>query len=550
MTAPVRPHTETAQARVRHNDYSGLQPPRLGGWEPHLSVSVVVPAFQCQDKLDLTLASLAAQSYPAHLMEVIVVDDGSASPLRLPEIVPENTRLVTAPAGGWGSGWAFHTGALAAAGEVLLRLDADMLVFREHVEAHLRWHHLAGYLVVLGHKRFVDYSAGQLTPRETYRMVAGDAAGTLFDYETSHPHWVERVIDGSDGLRTAGHLAFRVYTGATGSLTSRLYHDAGGMDAGLVLGGDSEFGYRLGQAGAAFVPDNEATSWHLGLSGMMLQRDQGSRFRLPYVCNRTPLPRSRRGNAPRQWLVPYIDVVVDAREAVFEDVRATVDGVLAGTLPDVRVSLVGQWSALHDRRRAPLEDPLLDLRLLGETYAYDARVALVESVPRVAAPVPFRLVCPPGWVLVSTALDRLTRLAGGSEYGVVSLSLPGEPEGVARLERTAAVARAETVRTRDEHLDDVVDELFGIYWLDGTEWAFVPASERGDSGPAARAGGATDWAAEAERWKHEAQRWQQVAVHEQRRRLRARLRRRLPWLARAWVRIKNPLRGARRDTRS
>jgi cellulose synthase/poly-beta-1,6-N-acetylglucosamine synthase-like glycosyltransferase len=60
------------QPRIRHNDYTALEAPPLGDWDPVLGVSIVIPAYGHQDKLDLVLAGLAAQSYPDHLMEVIV----------------------------------------------------------------------------------------------------------------------------------------------------------------------------------------------------------------------------------------------------------------------------------------------------------------------------------------------------------------------------------------------------------------------------------------------------------------------------------------------
>ena len=86
--------TGEARPRIRHNDYSPLTPPPLGDWVPRLTASVVIPARGAQHRLDLTLAALAAQTYPASLTEVIVVDDGSSPPLRLPEIRPENTRII------------------------------------------------------------------------------------------------------------------------------------------------------------------------------------------------------------------------------------------------------------------------------------------------------------------------------------------------------------------------------------------------------------------------------------------------------------------------
>ena len=40
--------------RVRGNDYTALDVPALGEWTPELTVSVVVPAYNGQRKLDLT----------------------------------------------------------------------------------------------------------------------------------------------------------------------------------------------------------------------------------------------------------------------------------------------------------------------------------------------------------------------------------------------------------------------------------------------------------------------------------------------------------------
>ena len=70
----------TRQPVVRHNDWSVLVPATLGDWEPTLSVTVVVPTFNYQHTLPYMLAGLAAQSYPAHLLEVVVVDDQSSPP--------------------------------------------------------------------------------------------------------------------------------------------------------------------------------------------------------------------------------------------------------------------------------------------------------------------------------------------------------------------------------------------------------------------------------------------------------------------------------------
>ena len=487
--------------RLPHNDYSSLRPPPLGEWAPHLPVSVVTPAYGDQDKLDLTLASLAAQTYPSHLLEVVVVDDGTEPPLRLPEIAPANTRIVTGASGGWGIAHAFHAGVLAAQGRIIQRLDADMVVYREHIEAQARWHHLASYLVVLGYKRFISYTTGEVSASEAYDAVSRGSADELFDLGQSLPHdWVERAIDQTDGLRAGGHLAFRAHVGATSSLTTRLYHEAGGMDISLTLGEDTELGYRLAQTGAVFIPDNEARSWHLGFSSMMRRQDDANRFNGPFLSNRLPQPRRWRQGKARQWLVPYIDVAIDAAGASYEDVRTSAEGALNGSLPDVQVTLTGAWSALTEERRSPLDDPQLDLRLLREAYRCEGRARLIDTLPKTSFPASFRFTCPAGWVPEPDALQRLVEFANKHGYGLVSLALAGTTElTAARLERTAAFTRALRLRRATEELDDVVDETFGTHWLDGAEWGVVPAAET--------AGNDTDWQSEVARWQREARKW-------------------------------------------
>jgi GT2 family glycosyltransferase len=219
-----------AQPRLRRNDYAPLSPPPLGGWAPVLSVSVVIPAHGHPDKLALVLASLAAQSYPEHLMEVVVVDDGSPEPLCLPPVRPLNTVVIPSASGGWGSAHAVNTGVAASSGQVVLRLDADMLVYREHVESQMRWHHLLDYAVVMGHKMFVDFDPAAMTPAHVRDEVAAGRAESLFDRDSADPHWVERLINKHDRLRTAGRLSYKVFIGATGSLHRSLYDAAGGLD--------------------------------------------------------------------------------------------------------------------------------------------------------------------------------------------------------------------------------------------------------------------------------------------------------------------------------
>ncbi|MEU7001275.1 glycosyltransferase [Nonomuraea sp. NPDC046570] len=462
----------TGTPRIRRNDFGSLTPPELGRWEPSLTVTVVIPSLDCQDTLDLTLAALSAQSYPAHLLDVIVVDDGSRVPLRVPALAPARTRVLPSPEGGWGRAWAVQAGADAAGGDVVFVLDSDMVPHRRHVEAQMRWHHLAPYLVVLG---WIDFTErGELpAPSEVREALEGGHEGKLFHLSAHRHEWAEKIIEQHDGLRAApSALASRVHVGATVSYPAALLRAAGGLDTSLVLAEDTELGYRLTQRGAVFVPEPASRAWHVGLPTAMRSFAELKRYNDPFVADRVPYRRYLRLDAGRQWLVPYVDAVVDARGASYEDVRASVDGLLAATLPDVRVTVLGDWDALTGERRSPLGDPLLDLRLVHAQFEHDPRVRLTPG----PGDAPFRLRLPPGWVPADDTLERLVTHLEEQDGGLLCVALEETREGVltARLERTAAVARAELVGEPGDDLDDLIHELFGVEWVDGESWGFKP----------------------------------------------------------------------------
>ncbi|WP_327584953.1 glycosyltransferase [Nonomuraea sp. NBC_00507] len=456
--------------RIPHNDFGVLAPPALGAWEPALTVTVVIPAHERQETLDLTLAALAAQSYPKHLLDVIVVDDGSVTPLRLPDLVPAKTKLISSPPGGWGRAWAVQAGLDAATGEVVFVLDADMVPHRRHVEAQLRWHHLAPYVVALG---WIDFTAPGAfpSPEQVRAAVESGAEDALFPLSAHRHDWAEKIIHDYDGLRSAPNsLATRIHVGATVSYPAALLRSIGGMDTALVLAEDTELGYRLTQAGAVFVPDPESRAWHIGLPTAMRDFAALKRYNDPYVADRVPYRRYLRTDSGRQWRVQYVDATVPSGS--YEDVRATVDALLASSIPDVGVTIIGPWQSLTGDRRSPLQDPDLDLRLVHATFEHDPRVSLAAS-PAVTG-APFRLQVPAGWVASEDTLERLVAYMEEQDSGRLYIALEETAEGVtvARLDRTAALSRSALVVTGDDDEDDLIDALFGVEWVDGETWGF------------------------------------------------------------------------------
>jgi hypothetical protein len=165
-----------------------------------------------------------------------------------------------------------------------------------------------------------------------------------------------------------------------------------------------------------------------------------------------------------------VEVVVRVEDKTWEEVKYTLDGVLAVTPDDIMCRLVGDWPGLTGDRRQPLRDPLLELRLLHEEYRSDPRVELVEEIAPTAFPAQFRLHLPVGW---RPGRGALTRLVQDMQKRSLGLRLVLLPDGqVARLERTAAFERALRVMHTDEDIDDVVDTVAGTWWSEGEEDGF------------------------------------------------------------------------------
>jgi glycosyltransferase involved in cell wall biosynthesis len=457
--------------RVVRNDWSSVAVPNLASWRPSLTVSVIIPAFGRQETLDLTLASLSHQTYPSDLLEVIVVDDGSDPPLQLPTVRPQRTTPLRVSEG-WGKANALRIGVAHSTGEILHLLDADMVVFPEHVAALARWHHALPYAVTLGYKRFVDPARDGPwpSPDEVAEAWSKGAADGLFGGSPGEPHgYQERYIAQTDQLRSADHLTFRIHVGATVALRRELYDAAGGPDPQLRFGNDTEFGYRLAQAGAVFVPEPLARSWHLGPTHVMREPDEIARYRLAFLADLVPYPRHWRKVGGTAWTVPLVELAVAVRDEPLERVRAAVDSALKGTERDVRVNLVGPWDRLEPTRVPALTDPQLELRLIDATYRGEPRVRLVTQPPESAFPSPYLLELPAGYGLAPDAVRRLIEHADHYQVGVVRVSSPGVGNSEAAggrgkdllLWRTAALGRARWVRGADESLLDAVASVHG-----------------------------------------------------------------------------------------
>ena len=428
-------------------------------WEPRDLLSVVIPAFDCQPQLDLTLAALHAQRYPQDLFEVVVADDGSAQPLRIPDTAPVNTRILRLDrTNQWGRARACAAGAQAAAGEILLFLDADMIVFEDHLRAHSRWHHVLADAVTLGRKRFVD-----TTGITVAQVTAAGEAGAVSDLLADRPHqdhdWVDKVIADTDDLTRYHPEMFRAAVGANVGMRATLYQECGGFRPALRAGEDMEMGYRLMAAGAVFIPERAAQSWHQGPATFMSNAEEVRRRNNPHFTNLIPVPgRFRPPAENRQYTVPMVGVVVASdRGAAEEQVRRCVDAVLASDELDLRVHVAGA------------DDP----DTLIAWYQGEPRVVLSDSTPASCHPSRFTIEVPAHAGVGPATLRLLVELAETQDLGLVRAGVT--PEGSEHLTvwRTAALHRARRHAGLDAPAADVAataQRLFGAAEVEGSDY--------------------------------------------------------------------------------
>jgi 4,4'-diaponeurosporenoate glycosyltransferase len=230
-----------------------LRPPATGGATP-ARLSVVIPARNEAKALPALLASLRAQSRLPD--EVIVVDDHSTDGTAT-VAAASGVRLLTPPPRpeGWlGKTWACHHGAAAATGDLLLFLDADVVMAPAALAAvvalrspaggivsvqpehrPLAWYEqlsaVANVVSLMGtgaftgppRRRPVDMAFGPclLIGRGDYRRIGGHAHPTVRLQVAEDIAMARRMRAGGGTvtLRTGGALVgFRMYPEGPGQL--------------------------------------------------------------------------------------------------------------------------------------------------------------------------------------------------------------------------------------------------------------------------------------------------------------------------------------------
>ncbi len=392
---------------------------------PELPVSVVIPYYRAyptsSEKLARTLAALQGQSYPRRLFQVVIVDDGSDPPLACPPRAGLDVRVVRQERRGFGRARARNTGARAADHDILLFLDSDMLVERNWMLAHARWHHAISDAMTLGIRSHVavdDIDPGTISSRP------GTLEELLSDRPTDPP-WVDKMLTATDDLTSRIENPFDAAVAADFGMGKGFYEQVGGMDESFVRWGpeDHELGYRVYVQGGLLIPIREVSGWHQGRWSD--DREAKRRSRISQFGKMEHLVASRGWRRPqpgRIFAVPQYVVNLDGRRASVEQVVRVAADVLADPVHDLVLRIETDAEEEGGERLLRLQDD----------FGPDPRVRVAPALSALDQfpASPFHIELPPA--MFAKGLVRRLRRRMGDAVVATALLADGTPVSIAR----------------------------------------------------------------------------------------------------------------------
>ena len=420
---------------VEGNDWSVLVPPADATWAPQELVSICIPTRNPGPGLDRTLRCLAEQTYPSHLFEVVIGDDGSDAPIAIPAGLPYEIRVVRQDRTlDFGAGRARNLAGRAASGDILFFLDADVIPERQVVESYARWLAQNDLAVPMGLCRFVDVDG--LDDHDLAGLIrTGAMADHFATADVDDQHWRETHFARTNDLRVEAIDAFRVTIGATLAVSAEGFAAVGGFPELGVRGvEDTAFGYRIHNDGGILILDRDAQHWHQGRRNLSdaSVRARINEVRAPYVESVMPVKGFRRGEPP---VDPPVEVAPVARVRV----HGAADSV-ERTLRSIGVHASGNIAVTTEPLGVHSDSAFLQVDL------------------------------PAGVTWGAATVSRLVDIFAQRPVGVVKALVEDSGGEIVTVARTRAIRRA--VREQPD-ADPVATAgaLFGTWWVDAASLA-------------------------------------------------------------------------------
>ena len=388
-----------------YNDWRQVDVEPLDTFTPAMPVSVIIPYYQTHAAtLGMTLAMLERQTYPRDMFEVIIVDDGSDPPLERPLDTALDVKVVRQERRGFGLARARNNGARAAAHDILLFLDSDMLTEPSWMAAHARWHHAVSDALTLGPYPYVAMDGIDLDVIRRWRGSLEELFSDRPKTDVSKRGYMLRV----NNLISRADDLFRVVPGGNLGIGKWFYQLVGGHDESFTRWGmeDIEFNYRAYIQGGLLAPDPDAFAWHQGAWGEgMDAKRRSERLQYGKIANLIAHPNFRGVGSRQIFKAPQYVVTIDGKRGSTDQLIKAVMNVLEDKIYDLvvrietsddvdneRLARLREWFCAEPRVRvAPVRSALdefpaspfhvmLPAAVFGRDVAHRLRARLGDAV--------------------------------------------------------------------------------------------------------------------------------------------------------------------------
>jgi len=292
--------------------------------EYSLPVSIVIPVYNRKEKLAKTIAALTHQTYPHHLIEIIIADDGSSdNPDELCDVFGDyfSISYISQEDNGYRLSEIRNKGVEASSHDQVIILDCDMLPLPTLVEAYMKYAHISRKIVLIGGRRYVN------TDGVGYEEIIQDIScvSTLPSLDTGtgkvpekdmppSEDWRYKIYRSTNELKNSKY-PFRAFCGGNVCFHKSLIETVGGFDEDFTAWGaeDTEFGFRVYNHGFWFIPVDGAEALHQEPPGGSNEtdRDAGKAITQPILVEKCPA-FYRKFEKNRIYDVPKVSIYIPA----------------------------------------------------------------------------------------------------------------------------------------------------------------------------------------------------------------------------------------------
>ena len=320
-----------------------------------LPVSIVIPVYNRKEKLAKTIAALTHQTYPHHLIEIVIADDGSSDN---PEELCERFRryfsikYISQEDKGYRLSEIRNKGIKASSHEQIIILDCDMLPLPKLVENYMKYAHISSSIVLIGGRRYVN--TDEVSFEEIIEDISCVSTLPSLDTGTGKPpekdlppseDWRYKIYRSTNNLKNSKY-PFRAFCGGNVCFHNSLIKTVGGFDEDFTAWGaeDTEFGFRVYNHGFWFIPVDGAEALHQEPPGGSNEtdRDAGKAITQPILIEKCPA-FYRRMEKNRVYQVPKVSVYIPAYNAE-AFIQEAIDSALNQSYTDLEIVVVNDGS--------------------------------------------------------------------------------------------------------------------------------------------------------------------------------------------------------------